>query len=492
MVKSNLQNNSDHIIMRYFNFIFFSLMGLSAIKTQAQTQTDTLTTIRQCIDIAIKNNLVVKQSDLDMQRLRVGYIQAKENLLPSLNGQVDHSINSGRSVNPFTNSYVTQSYTSGNYSLNANLTLFSGLQNLNAIKQTSLAYQAGKMDFQQAKDQVTINVITAYLLVLDNAELLTQAYNQLDVSKKQVERLEILEKDGANKLPSDLYDLKGTFGDNQLNLVNTKNTLEASKLSLMQILNIPYNRNLKLEPVSVRDVAKQTDENADQIYGTALEQLAYVKAAELRRQSAEKGVKVAKGALSPSVSLFGGVFTNYSSAAQSSVFKDSSTVNTGGFVNTPAGKQPVYTTQANFENKNIGYYDQFKNNYSTQFGVSLRVPILNYFQNRNKVKLAKLDYQESKYIEENTKIVLRQSVEQAYLNMTSAYNRYNVLIDQVKAYAESFRTAEIRFNAGVLTSVDFVVAKNNLDKANINLINARYDCYIYNKVLDYYMGRLSF
>lgn len=260
----------------------------------------------------------------------------------------------------------------------------------------------------------------------------------------------------------------------------------------MQILNIPYNPNLKLEPVSVRDVAKQTNENADQIYSTALEQLAYVKAAELRRQSAEKGVMVAKGALSPSISLFGGVFTNYSSAAQSSVFTDSSTVNTGNYVNTPAGKQPVYATQANYVNKNIGYYDQFKNNYSTQFGVSLKVPILNYFQNHNKVKLAKLDYQESKYIEENTKIVLRQNVEQAYLNMTSAYNRYNVLIDQVKAYAESFRTAEIRFNAGVLTSVDFVVAKNNLDKANINLINARYDCYIYNKVLDYYMGRLSF
>jgi outer membrane protein len=116
---------------------------------------------------------------------------------------------------------------------------------------------------------------------------------------------------------------------------------------------------------------------------------------------------------------------------------------------------------------------------------------LNYFQNQNKVKLAKINLQESKYIEENTKNVLRQNVEQAYVNMTLAYNRYNVLVEQVKAYKESFRTAEIRFNAGVLTSVDFVVAKNNFDKANINLINARYDCYIYNKVLDYYMGRLS-
>ncbi|MEZ2335729.1 TolC family protein [Mucilaginibacter sp. RCC_168] len=475
--------------MRYFKFIFFGLIVLSAINAQAQT--DTLTTIRQCIDVAIRNNLDVRKSELDMQRLGVNYKQAKDNLLPSLNGQVDHSLNSGRSINPFTNSYVTQSYTSGNYSLNAGLTLFSGLQNLNAIKQTSLAYQAGKMDFQQAKDLVTINVITAYLLVLDNTELLAQAYNQLDVSKKQVERLEILEKDGANKLPSDLYDLKGQYGDNELNVVTTKNNLEASKLSLVQILNIPYNRNIKLEPISVADVAAQSGENADQIFDTALKQLAYVKAAELRRQSAEKGVKVAKGALSPSISLFGGVITNYSSAAQNSTVSDSSIVPTKQFVNTPTGKSTVYTTEYTNTFKNIGYYDQFKNNYSTQFGVTLKLPILNYFQNRNKVKLAKIDLQESKYVEENTKNVLRQNVEQAYVNMTLAYNRYKVLVEQVKAYKESFRTAEIRFNAGVLTSVDFVVAKNNFDKANINLINARYDCYIYNKVLDYYMGRLT-
>jgi outer membrane protein len=475
--------------MRYFKFIFFSLVALSAIHVQAQT--DSVLSVRQCVDIAIKNNLQVRQSELDMQRLRIGYNQAKENLLPSINGTVNHSINSGRSINPFTNSYVTQSYTSGDYNLNANLTLFSGLQNLNAIKQTSLNYQAGKMDFQQAKDQVTINVITAYLLVLDNSELLSQVNNQVDVSKKQVERLEILEKQGANKIPSDLYDLKGTYGDNQLALVNAKNTLEASKLSLLQILNIPYNKNLKLEPVSVQDVAKQTDENSDQIFSTALQQLAYVKAAELRRQGSEKAVKVAKGALVPTISLFGGVSTNYSSAAQNSVVRDSSTVSTGGFINTPTGPQTVFTKQANYDNHNIGYYDQFKNNYSTQFGVRLSIPILNYFQNQNKVKLAKLDLLNSKYVEENTKIVLRQNVEQAYLNMTSAYNRYTALVEQVKAYSESFRIAEIRFNAGVLTSYDFVLAKNNLDRAKLNLINARYDCYIYNKILDYYQGKLA-
>ncbi|GAA3985295.1 TolC family protein [Mucilaginibacter dorajii] len=476
--------------MRYFKFIFFSLIAVQAMNAQAQT--DSVLSIKQCVDIAIKNNLDVKKSELQMDRLEVGYKQAKEYLLPTINGAVNHGINNGRNINPFTNSYVTQSLTYGNYSLNGNLTLFSGMQNLNNIKQTSLSYQAGKMDFQQAKDQVTINVITAYLQVLDNAELLGQVGNQLDVSKKQVERLDILEKEGANKLPSDLYDLKGQYGDNQLNLVSAKNALEVSKLTLMQMLNIPYNKNLQLKPLSVQDVSSKTDANSDQVYDAALQQLAYIKAAELRSKSAEKGVKVAKGALLPTLSLGAGIFTNYSSAAQNSTFVDSTTVNTGSFVNGAGGtKQAVYATQANYSNHTIGYYDQFKNNYSTQVSLSLQIPILNYFQNRNKVKLAKINLEEAKYVENNTKIVLKQNVEQAYLNMTSAYERYTVLLEQVKAYGESFRIAEIRFNNGVLTSYDFVLAKNNLDRSKINMINARYDCYIYNKILDYYQGKLT-
>jgi outer membrane protein len=445
--------------MRYFKYLLFSLTLTTPALAQAQTA-DTTLNLQQCIEIAIKNNLDVKKSELLLQTAQVNSNQAKEYMLPAISGQVDHSISSGRGIDPSTNTYVNQSFKSGNYNLNGDLTLFSGLQNLNNIKQTSLAYQAGKMDLQQAKDQVTINVITAYLLVLNNTELLNQVKNQLDVSKKQVERLNILEKEGANKLPSDLYDLKGTYGDNQLNVVNTIATLKGSKLSLLQILNIPYKDNINLAPINAEDLAKQTPNSADDVYNVALAQLAYVKAATLRRQSAEKGVSVARGALYPTVSLFGGLSTNISSSGQ-------------------------------IAGQDVSYVDQFKNNRGTNVGISLRVPILGYLQKRNKVSLAKIDLQNSIYVEQTTKVQLRQNVEQAYLNMTSAYEKYNVLVEQVAAYTESFRTAEIRFNAGVLTSVDFVVAKNNLDRTKLNMINARYSVYIYNKILDYYQGKLS-
>ncbi|MES2265860.1 MAG: TolC family protein [Bacteroidota bacterium] len=444
--------------MRYFKFLLFSLITLAPALAHSQA-VDSVLTLRQCIDIALKHNLDVRKSELQLQSAKVDKNQAKENLLPSINGQVDHGISNGRSLNQVDYTYVNASTKFASYSANADLTLFNGLQNLNRIKQTALAYKAGEMDLQQAKDLVTINTITAYLQVLNNTEALSQVQNQVEVSKKQLDRLQILENQGANKQPNDFTDLKGTYADNQVSYVNQKAVLQTSKLNLLQILNIPYRTNIAFEKITNADILQQNGTSED-VYQTALNQLAYVKAAVLRRQSAEKGVLAAKGALSPTISLFGGLNTNYSSAAQ-------------------------------INNSAIPYWDQFKNNFYNQFGVSLRIPILNYFQNRNKVTLAKIDLQSYKYVEENTKIQLRQNVEQAYLNMSNALERYKALQDQVTAYKESFRIAEIRFNAGVLNSVEFVLAKNYLDRANLNLINARYDCVIYNKILDYYQGRLS-
>lgn len=425
---------------------------------QAQTP-DTVLTLQQCLDIAIKNNLLVKQSELDVERNRISYQQARENMLPSLNGSVDHSISDGRSLNPSTNQYVTTQFTSATYGLNSSLTLSSGLTLQNAVKQTSLAYQAGKMDFQQAKDNLTLNIITSYLQVLNAEDQLTQANSQSAVSQKQEERQEVLNKDGA-VLPSAYYDLKGQAAADKLNVVNAKSALDIAKLTLLQLMNVPYNKNVRIQRQLADQLPMQYNETADQIYSKALTDLAYVKAADLRRQSAEKGVQVAKGALIPSISLGGNLGTNYSSSANSSG-----------------------TTS--------GYVNQLQNNYGTSIGVGINVPILNYIQNRNKVKLAKLDLLNTQYVEQNVRIQLRENIDQAYVNMAAAYDRYKLLVEQVDAFGESFRIAEIRFNAGVLTSVDFLIVKGNLDRAKTSLISSRYDYLIRTKILDYYQGRLS-
>ena len=447
---------------------FFTLLFLTgSLFTYAQK--DSTITLQQCLDIAIKNNLQVKQSYTNAELARIDLLQSKENLLPSIEGNVGRTFYQGRGISPVTNAYVNQSQTNDSYSLSGNMTLFNGLALQNAIKSASLAYQAGKMDFQSAKDVVTVNVITGYLAILDNEEVVSAIQSQLAVQKETVDRMKVLEKEGANKAASDLTDQLGQLATNQVSLVAAENSLESAKLSLYQQMNIPYNTSAKFQQLNAEDLTGDYGANPDQVYQTALQQLAAVKAATLRRQSAEKQVKSYQGQLLPTLSLSGGVATAYSNAAQKPVLVDTTTL---------------------FQN--IGYGEQFRNNYNSSISLGLTIPIFTNGIRRNNLSRAKIDLMNYRDIEDNTKIQLKQNVEQAYYNMTSAYKRYQALTEQVKAYTESYRIYKIRFDAGVLTSVDFIIAKNNLDSANVNLISARYDYFIYSKILDYYQGKLSF
>jgi outer membrane protein len=472
-------------LSKYFLILLFLTCGLLA-----HAQQDSIFSLQKCLSIAVNNNLNVKQSALTMEQYRIAFNQSKENLLPSINGNISRELSQGRGINPVTNTYVNQSLTSDNYSLNASLTLFNGLALQNAVKQAKLAYQAGRMDFQSAKDLVTVNIIINYLSVLDAQEILGQTKSQLAVSKQNVDRSEILEKDGANKVASDFTDFKGALAGSQVAVVNAQNSLNAAKLNLFQLMNIPYNENAVLQPLNAEDLVGQYGVNPDQVYQTALQQLAIVKAATLRRESAEKGVKVAQGQLLPTLAVNGGITTNYSSAGQKSVFIDSTVVPTGGYINTPTGKQSVYANEANYSQQNISYLDQFKNNYGTALTLGLNIPIFTNHVKKNAVALAKINLQNLQLIEDNTKIQLKQNVEQAYYNMSAAYNRYKATSEQVNAYTESYRISKVRLDAGVITSVDFIIAQNNLDAAKLNLISARYDYFIYSKILDYYQGKL--
>jgi len=438
--------------------------------------------LQQAVDIAIKNNLDVQQSDLAMQRARVGYRQAKANMLPNINGTVNHGVNQGRSIDPFTNSYINQSLTNADYNLSGGIVLFNGLLIQNNIKLNNYAYEASKLEYQQLKDNLTLDIILTYLQILNNEDQLKQSLNQADITRQQVSRLEVMNNDGAIA-PSDLYDLRGQLAGDELSAVNSRNTLESSKLTLAQLMNVPYSRLLQVERLNADQLPVKYEGNIDGIYQTALTELALVKAAVLRTKSADKAVKVARGDMFPVLSLNGGLSTNYSSAARSQRFLNFN-LDSVGFVK--GTNQSVLFRNDNFAFDKIGYSDQFKNNYGTGVSIGLRIPILNGLTARNRVATAKIDKRNFELIEENTRIKLRQAIEQAYFNMTAARERYEATTKQVNAFQESFRAAEVKFNSGAINSVVYLTSKNFLDRANVALIIAKYDYVLRTKILDYY------
>ncbi|MBC7828469.1 MAG: TolC family protein [Chitinophagaceae bacterium] len=460
---------------------------LIAYSILATSQTNAIS-LQQAVETGIKNNLDVKQSDLRMQTASVNWKQSKANLFPSLEGFANHGINQGRSIDPFTNAFVNQSVNYAGYGLNTSVIIFNGLAIQNNIRQNALTYEATRLELQQEKDNLTLNIILSYLQALNNQDLLTQSRNQAEVSRKQVERLDILSREGAIA-PAQLYDLKGQLANDELAIVNNQNAVNAAKLTLSQLMNVPYNKSIQLEKLNVDEFSTNYDVTPEAIYKQALEQLALVKAAQLRTESAVKGIRAAKGDLYPTLSVNGNVTTNYSSAANQDIFLNTTDVTTTQYVTVNGIKTPVISPRDNFSSQKIKYNDQLDNNLFTSLNLGLRIPLFNALQARSRVKLAQINQKNFEYIEQTTKTQLSQAIEQAYFNMTAAQDRYKVLTDQVNAFKESFRSAEIRFNEGAITSVDYIIAKNNLDRANLNLISARYDYVLRTKILDYYQSK---
>lgn len=453
----------------------------------ASSQTNSIN-LQQAVETGIKNNLDVRQSDLQMQTAAVNLRQARANMFPALEGFANHGINQGRSIDPFTNSFSNQSINYAGYGLNSSVVLFNGLAIRSNIKQNAFAYEATKLELQQQKDEITMNIILAYLQALNSQDLLTQSRNQAAVSKQQVERLEILNKEGAIP-PAQLYDLKGQLAQDELAIVNNQNNENVSKLTLSQLMNVPYNKDLQLERLSLDQFSTNYDITPEEIYKMAVEQLAIVRAAQLRTQSAEKGVKTARGDFYPSLALNGNLTTNYSSAANRDIFLNTTDVQTNAYVLVNGLKAPVIGPRDNYLSEKIKYNEQLDNNLFTSVSLGLRVPIFNALQTRSRVRIAQINQKNAELVEQTTRTQLSQAIERAYFNMTAAQDRYKVLTDQVAAFQESFRLAEIRFNEGVITSVDYLVAKNNVDRANINLISARYDYVLRTKILDYYQSK---
>lgn len=474
-------------------FIISAVLLLSAITKNFAQQVDTTQklTLQQCIQIALKNNDDVQHREITSGIAKTSWQGAKGNLLPTLNGDVSHGINTGRSIDPFTYAYTNQSTRYGNYSLNSSLTLFNAFAIQNNIKQNKLAYQASELEVQNTKDGIALNVILAYLQVLTNEDLLSASMQQKDVSEKQIERLDVLNQAGSIS-PSQYYDLKGEYANNQLTAVNAANDLQTAKVSLAQLLNVPYSKSQQLERLALPEITENISFSTDSIYQAALKNLAIIKAAELRNSSAMYNVKTYRSQRYPSLYFSGGLFTNYSSNATTQQFLNSTQVETGGYVLNGADKLPVFVQQDNYTFNKIRYSDQFSNNFNSSISIGISIPLLNNLRNRTQIKTAILQQKDAEITLKTTKVQLQQNVEQAYIYVVSAKDRLDVLTEQVNAYKESFREAEIKFNAGAITSVDYLIVKNNVDQANLNLIIAKYDYVLRSMVLDYYSGKLTF
>ncbi len=469
------------------SFLLFALTFNS--NAQNPVATNQTLSLEQCIDYALKNNIQIKQSELNTDLSQVNLLQSKATLLPSLNANAAHSYNIGRTVDRFTNQFADAEVLSQNFSLSTDVTLFCGFQNINTIQENKFIYLSRKYDVEKMKNDVALNIATAYLQILYSIETEDNAKNQMGITAAQVERAKIM-VDAGTTAKGVLLDIQSQLALEELNVTNAQNQLDISYLNLAQLLNMPSAEGLSIvKPeltIGNNDLLTAT---TTQIYNSAVSNLPEIKSAEYTVKSAEKSVDVAWGGLSPRLTFSASYGTGYSGASQrvlgAPTFQgygpDGSITSTGDTVLSPMFSSGTF--------EKIPFADQYSDNVNKSFGFYLTVPIFNRLQTKSAIDRARIQKLNADLTVESTKLQVQKNVQQAYADASAGLKKYNASLKAIDAMQESFKYTEQKFNVGLLNTNDYNDAKNKLIKAQSDLLQAKYEYVFKTKVLDFYQGK---
>ena len=442
--------------------------------------------LQQCIDYALKNNLQIKQNELNEEVSKQTLLANKGKVLPSLNGNASHSYNWGKRIDPFTNQFDNTQVLSDGFSISSNVTLFSGFQNYNSIKQSEYDLMSSKYDVDKQKNDISLNIASDYLQILMNQELLQQANDQLKVINSQVDRTQILVNVG-NLPKGNLLDIQAQQASEELSVTTAQNQLDISYLTLAQLLDIDSVEGFTIVKPELNVPAESIlTSNYNQIYTTALKSQPEIQSAEMKLKSSELAVSIAKGGISPRLVLSGSFGTGYSSANQNVTGVNLIGYQTIGATSTGV---PVVGPEFATQTQLAPFSQQLNSNINKTIGLNLTIPFFNGLQTKTAIEKAKIQQLNNQYALEITQNQLKKTIQQAYLDAKAALKKYNSSVKNVASLQEAFDYSSIKFNVGTLNSVDYDTAKNNLIKAKSDLLQAKYDYIFKTKVLDFYQGK---
>lgn len=462
--------------------------------------------LKECVDIALQNNLRVRRSVYNVKSFDINLLQSKMNFLPSANLGGSFGLNYGRAINPVTNDYIDRNTNVLNTQLNGSWILFNGLRIQNTFRQNKKDYEASNQDLEKAKNDVIINVVTLYINVIFNKELLENAKFQLSSSQNQLDR--ITRQVSAGALPkANQLNQEALVATNEVNLINQENSLNLSILQLKQSMQLPSSTPLDVIVPELNPEDLVLEQNPDEIYQQALESMPEIRSTILKVQSAEYALKASKGNLYPRLTLNAGLASNYSSASDvdrgieidSTPGNETINVFTPYFMTAPPGipgvpagtMLPVMTKAPNYTRFSDGYgrADQLQDNLFKQVSLVLTVPIFNNWQAKSNVQRAAVNHEIARLNQIETENTLRQTIETAYNDALAASKTYGSSVKQVNAREEAARMNQQRFEMGAISFVENQISENDLFQSRSDLTRAKYNFIFKKKILDFYQGK---
>lgn len=420
--------------------------------------------LQRSIDHALRNNLDLRQQRLNEDRGRVDLQRSYANLFPTLGGVSSQGFNYGRTIDPFTNEFATERVLVHNFNGYSDMVLFSGFQNINAIRASIHRNTALRYDTQRLQNDIILAITAAYLQILYHEEMVVVAEEQMEVINLQMERSRIM-FEGGSISRGNLLEVEAQQAQEELVLLNARNALQLSYLELIQLLDLDPEQPFMVEPLSVEADARTALQEPEIVVQRALTVEPSVLAAKSRLSMARRDLAWARGGYSPRLTFGAQVGSGYSEAALRRVETENG---------------PVYERKP--------YADQISDNFNTFVRVTLQVPIFNRLQVRQRVSLSRIDIESAQIGYEQRKNQLSKLIYQAHSDALAAWQRYVATQKSGEAFDEAFRFARQAFDQGMINAIDYNEARVRQARAQANLLQSKYEYLFKQRVLDFYQG----
>jgi outer membrane protein len=415
----------------------------------------------------VSHNISVRQQENQLRQRELQLSSAKSQRLPDLSASTSQNFSFGRGLTA-QNTYTNTNTSSTSFSLGSSVPLFTGFQIPNQVKLNQLNLEAATANLEKAKNDIRTQVAQAYVQILYDIEMVEVARRQIGIDSMQVARLQAL-VDNGKASGAELSQQRATLAQSQLTATQADNNLQLAILSLTQLLELPTPDGFTVvRPVIGANEAGTNGANEangangaqipspDAIYAEALTVKPEVQSAQIGVKAAERSIDIAKAGYMPTLSLSGGLGTNY--------------YTTSGF-------------------KSDGFGKQLKNNFSQYIGLNLSVPIFNRFQTRNSVRSAEIDRENQLLQLDNTKKTLYKEIQQVYYNAVAAQAKCASSAAAARSSQDAFTLMQAKYENGKANITEFNESKNNYLRAESDLVQARYEQLYQQALVRFYQGK---
>lgn len=407
-------------------------------------------TLSECIDYAVTHNIEVKQSDNQIQNLKVEKNTLRYSFLPDLNAGASQNFTFGRSLNQ-SNTYENSNIQNSSFSVSTEIPIFMGFKRTASLSQNKFDLLAAEANKELIKNNLLINVAGAYFQILLNKEIYNIALEQIQLTKEQEACTKIL-IDNGKAAESQLYDVRAQLADDELTATEARNSLRLSFLDLVQLMELDEYDEFDIDSID-GDIAIADTLSPVNIYQSALTCMPQIRQAYYALQSKTKGIKIAKSGFYPTISFVARMSTNY-----------------------------YNNNSALYEN----FRKQFNNNMQKSLCLTVSIPLFDRFSTRNKVRSARIEENNARLSLDNEKKQLYKDIEQAYTDVISAYEKYRSTTKAVMANEEAHRYALEKYAAGKSTVFEYNEIKMKLADALSQQSQAKYTYLLKDRILAFY------